>query len=98
MKKVPPFKLTMLPLSNEAASLPKFKWADAEVGTRHRLGGEPDFLQQSDIPCCPSCNEKMSFYAQLDSINDDLCIGDCGMIYVYVCFECVETKSIIQLY
>ena len=28
----------------------------------------------------------MTYYAQLDSINDEFCIADCGMIYVFVCF------------
>ena len=38
----------------------------------------------------------MTFYAQLDSINDDFCLADCGMIFVFVCFECFETKSVLQ--
>ena len=38
----------------------------------------------------------MTFYGQLDSINDEICLADCGMIYVFVCFDCFETKSIFQ--
>ncbi|CAN7721300.1 hypothetical protein LJR290_006098 [Variovorax sp. LjRoot290] len=38
----------------------------------------------------------MTFYAQLDSINDEVVLADCGMIYVFVCFDCFETKSILQ--
>jgi hypothetical protein len=38
----------------------------------------------------------MTFYGQLDSINDDIALGDCGMIYVFVCFDCFETKSLLQ--
>lgn len=38
----------------------------------------------------------MSFYGQLDSVNDDYVLGDCGIIYVFVCFDCLETKSVLQ--
>ncbi len=38
----------------------------------------------------------MDFYGQLDSIGDKYCLADCGMIYVFVCFGCYETKSIFQ--
>jgi hypothetical protein len=58
--KIPPFRLPE-PLSPEAAELPKFKWAGKdpdgrEIGTRHKLGGEPDFLQASSrTPLCTDC-------------------------------------------
>jgi hypothetical protein len=38
----------------------------------------------------------MTFYGQLDSINDDICIADCGMVYVFICFECYKSIAIIQ--
>ena len=41
MKNIPPFKLVPEPLNEEAKNLPKFKWADDEIGTRHQLGGKP---------------------------------------------------------
>jgi len=98
MKNIPPFKLVPEPLNEEAKKLPKFKWAGDEIGTRHQLGGTPQFIQQEDFPFCPECEDQMTFYGQLDSINDDYCIADCGMIYVFVCLDCNETKSIIQSY
>ncbi|MFC1855548.1 hypothetical protein ACFL2A_03275 [Thermodesulfobacteriota bacterium] len=103
MKKIPPFKLVAEPLDEEAKKLSGFKWAgtDSEgnvVGTRHKLGGSPQYIQQNEIPKCPDCREEMTFYGQLDSINDDYCLADCGIIYVFVCFDCFETKSIIQSY
>jgi len=98
MKKIPPFKIVINPLNEEAASLPKFKWAPEEIGNRHQLGGEPQFLQEKNRPDCQCCNKEMSFYAQLDSINDEFVIADCGMIYIFVCFDCNETKSFIQSY
>jgi len=38
----------------------------------------------------------MTFYAQLDSINDDIMIADVAMIYVFVCFDCNEVKAQID--
>jgi hypothetical protein len=95
MKTIPPFKLVAQPLNDEAASLPPFKWAGGEVGKRHRLGGEPQFLRKPEIPEC-SCRKPMTFYGQLDSINDEFVLADCGIIYVFVCFDCFETKSVLQ--
>jgi hypothetical protein len=96
MKKIPPFRLKAEPLNEEAANLPKFEWAEADVGTRHKLGGEPDFIQRESWPKCPDCAEQMTFYAQLDSINDAFCIADVGMIFVFVCFDCYSVQTLIQ--
>jgi len=95
MKTIPPFKLVPEPLTDEAANLQPFKWAGGDIGRRHRLGGSPDFVHCGNVPAC-SCSKPMTFYAQLDSINDDFCLADCGMIFVFVCFECFETKSVLQ--
>ncbi len=98
IKAIPPFKLVPSPLNRDAESLPKFKWAANNIGTRHQLGGDPEYIQSIEWPTCPSCNEKMNFYAQLDSINDDFQIADCGMIYVFFCFDCNESISLVQSY
>ena len=95
MRAIPPFKLVPEPLNDDAANLPPFKWADEQIGKRHQLGGTPQFIQGSDFPTC-SCRRKMTFYGQLDSINDEFVLADCGMIYVFVCFDCLETTSILQ--
>ena len=95
MRSIPPFKLLPVPLNSDAESLPKYQWAPDEIGTRHQLGGAPSFLQGKISPKC-SCGEEMTFYAQLDSINDEINLADCGLIYVFVCFDCFETKSILQ--
>lgn len=97
MREIPPFKLIPEPLNDEAAALPAFHWAGDEIGHRHRLGGAPDFIQGDEVPQC-SCGKRMSFYAQLDSINDEFIIGDCGMVYVFICFECLEARAILQSY
>lgn len=98
MKSIPPFALVPKALNENAKNLPTFKYAGDQIGTRHRLGGNPDFLQDTDWPSCPDCGEKMIFYAQLDSINDEFCLADCGMIYVFVCLECNTVESFMQSY
>jgi uncharacterized protein YwqG len=95
MREIPPFRLVPKPLNDDAANLPTFKWAGDDIGHRHQIGGKPTFIQSPEIPRC-SCEKAMTFYAQLDSINDEFVLADCGMIYVFVCFGCFETKSILQ--
>jgi hypothetical protein len=98
LREIPPFRLVPEPLNDEAAALPGFKWAEPEIGTRHRLGGRPDAIQSLEYPKCPECGEEMNFYGQLDSINDEFVLGDVGMVYVFVCFYCQEAHAIIQSY
>jgi hypothetical protein len=96
MRKVPAFRLVAEPLTDEAAHLLPFKWAEPEVGKRHRLGGEAAFVAFEDYPLCHQCGEVMSFYGQLDSINDDYVLADAGLILVFVCFDCFESISFIR--
>ena len=96
MKSIPPFRLILEPLSDEAKAMPKFRWAPPEVGTRNQIGGAPAFIQSTEHPCCPQCHQAMTFFAQLDSISDEVCLADCGLVYVFVCFDCYETASFIQ--
>lgn len=96
MRPIPPFKLSLIPINEEAEKLQKFQWAGDNVGDRNKLGGTPDFLQGEEYPTCDSCRKRMDFYGQLDSLSDEFIVADCGMIYVFICFECIETKSIIQ--
>ncbi len=98
MKRIPPFQLIPEPLNEEAARMPPFKLAPKPMGTRHQLGGKPDFIQNPFWPHCRSGHGKMTFYAQLDLINDDVCIADCGMIYVFICFKCSDTHSFVQYF
>ena len=96
MKEIPQFKLRPEPQTDAARELKPFKWADKDVGTRHQLGGAPTFIQQAAWPSCREGHGRMTFYGQLDSINDDIDLADCGMIYVFVCFDCFETTSFVQ--
>lgn len=93
--KIPEIKLKPIPETEEAKRVLGYKWNN-EAGTHHKLGGTPDWLQSEDIPLCPDCHKPMSFYGQLDSIGDEFDLADCGMIYVFVCFDCFTTQSILQ--
>ena len=97
MKQIPPFRLVAEPLSDAARNLPQFNWAADGIGARHRLGGEPEPpIESRHWPLCPECNGRMSFYGQLDSLNDEFCIADVGRICVFLCFDCNEVKATIE--
>jgi hypothetical protein len=81
------------------------------LGLRTKLGGEPDWIQDFDVPACPQCDKDMTFVAQIDSIEHDsqlnplrrpavskkdYMFGDVGMIYVFFCFNCLTTQSVFQ--
>lgn len=82
------------------------------LGIRSKLGGKPDWVQRPEVPICPECEQAMSFVAQIDSMEHDephnphavgcmsgkqeYLFGDVGMIYVFLCFGCTETKSVVQ--
>jgi hypothetical protein len=98
---LPEFKLTANPTDQAARELQFNSWSDPEIGTRHKLGGKPDFIQSATWPKCKSCHDDMSFYCQVDSLNDsngEYDIGDCGMIYTFFCFDCNQAESIVQSY
>jgi hypothetical protein len=92
-RRVPPFRLDAHPLTPEAEAAAAFDWASPEVGTRHRIGGEPDGVAESEYPRCRSCGHPMTFYGQLDSIGDDFVLADAGVVHVFVCFDCFEAAA-----
>ncbi|MCP4347226.1 MAG: DUF1963 domain-containing protein [Desulfobacterales bacterium] len=101
-KKIPEIKIQLKPESAEARNMLGFKWAgeDADgqpIGLRHKFGGDPYWLQGDETPKC-ECGVEMTLYAQLDSLGDDVCIADCGMIYVFICLDCLDVKSVLQSY
>jgi hypothetical protein len=95
-RQIPEIPLSPEPQTPEAQEVIGFKWAAEGVGRRHKLGGVPDWLQAPDIPVCPECQVTMTFYGQLDSLGGSFCLADVGMIYVFVCFDCFTTKSVLQ--
>lgn len=68
------------------------------IGNRNKIGGIPDWIQEDETPVCPSCGELMTFYGQLDSIDPEHAIDDCGMIYVFICLHCSKSTTILQSY
>jgi hypothetical protein len=95
MKTIPALRLVTA--THESLQPSGFKWAAGDVGKRHQLGGSPARpISDGDWPRCPDCSERMTFYGQLDSINDEFCIADAGLVYVFVCFDCNEAKAIIE--
>jgi hypothetical protein len=96
----PEIPMILKPVTEEAKEEAKavvgFKWAKAPIGKRNKLGGAPDWLQAAATPDCPGCNDAMTFYGQLDSVGDDMCLADVGMIYVFICLGCFEAKNIFQ--
>ena len=66
------------------------------IGRRHKIGGEPEFIQSESWPKCPACGERMTFYAQLDSIGDEFMIADCGLLYVFLCYDDYSVVGEVQ--
>ena len=93
--KIPAVPLLPAPDTPESQAIVGFKWAGRPMGARHRIGGDPEWIQDPDVPAC-ACTRPMSFYAQIDSLGDAVCIGDCGMLYVFICWDCLTTKSVLQ--
>lgn len=98
-KVLPEFKLVPEPQDEPAKSLTFNEWSPDFVGNRNKIGGIADYIQKMTTPKCKSCGEDMSFYGQLDSLNDcsgEFDIADCGMIYVFFCFDCNDAQAIVQ--
>jgi hypothetical protein len=93
--KIPAIPLVLQPTSEEDKALIGFEWAGEPIGQRHRIGGQPDWIQRDATPTC-TCGKEMTFYAQIDSLGDEICLADCGLIYVFVCFDCFSTQSVLQ--
>lgn len=95
--KVPEYKLILEPLTEEAKKKRCFsQWSPKELGQRFKIGGDPKFIQNEEWPICNECARKMVFYAQLDAVGNEYDLADMGLIYVFVCFDCFTTRSILQ--
>lgn len=98
-RQLPPFRLVLQPLTDEAeALLVRPSYVDPVVGTRHRLGGAPDLPTDVEWPVCPQGDGPMSFYAQLDGLPSvtDFDLGDAGLIFVFVCLDCLEVHALLH--
>lgn len=94
--RIPEIPLVPNPQTADAKRAVGFEWSELKAGYRHQLGGEPDWVQDPDVPICKSSGEVMTFYGQFDSIGDDYILADVGLIYVFVCFGCFTTEAVLQ--
>lgn len=94
---IPEISLVMFPRTPEARAVVGFEWND-DAGRGHKLGGRPNWIQFDETPVCDCAKAMttMTFYGQLDCIGDRMSLGDCGMIYVFVCQECLTPKAVLQ--
>ncbi|MDN5202282.1 hypothetical protein QQ008_12930 [Fulvivirgaceae bacterium BMA10] len=93
--KIPKIRLVPETETEEAKKAVGYEWNDV-AGTRHQLGGGvSDGISESEYPDCQGCNEKMTFYTQIDSIGDDYDLADCMVIHNFVCFDCFTVKAIL---
>lgn len=95
MKTIPEYRLELRNMDGSPVTTKRFKWASPEIGNRSKIGGNPDPLC-GERPGCPSCKKEMSFYAQIDSLDDANVIGDCGMLFVFFCFDCGQVETIVR--
>jgi len=90
---IPRIDLAPTPQTPEAAAAIGFQSAPPWAGRRHRIGGTPTGMRAADYPVCRSCQAQMSFYGQLDSVGDQVCIADCFAVAVFICFDCFTTEA-----
>ncbi len=71
--------------------------ASSAAASNFKLGGHPDWIQgPQDVVCC---NKRSTFYGQLDSrIGGDFNVADAGMIYVFICDDCLTSRGVVQFY
>jgi hypothetical protein len=109
---LPPFKVTLTRLKADEPAFKKGKKHYEAQGQRTKLGGKPDWVQGNETPECPECSAKMSFVAQIDSIEHDWdtnphavdatsddqkwMFGDVGMLYLFFCFDCSAPQAVFQ--
>lgn len=65
-----------------------------EVESLHKIGGEPDWIQDDETPEC--CGQRAVFYGQLGSLDKKHDLIDNGLIYVFLCRKCHKSHSIFQ--
>jgi hypothetical protein len=92
---IPEIRLVMAPESPQAQRVIGFKWSSG-TGLDHKLGGSPVWIQGDETPECSHCGKRMTFYGQLDCIGDEISLGDCGMIYVFYCRNCLVASAVLQ--
>lgn len=93
---IPEIPLLMSPKSSNAKAIVSGSFGHQQAGDKHKLGGDPDWIQGDETPECSECCEPMEFYGQFDHLGDIESLKDFGMIYVFLCRECYTTESVLQ--
>ena len=60
----------------------------------HKIGGEPDWIQDDETPEC--CGQTAIFYGQLGSLGGKYDLIDNGLIYVFICRKCLNAHAVFQ--
>jgi hypothetical protein len=117
MDELPEFRVTLTRLNDgetaypQGAEIPHYEYQ----GQRSKFGGTPDHIQgESPNPECPQCSQRMTFVAQIDSVEHDWpsnphavdalsddrkwMFCDVGMIYVFYCFDCLHPLATSEFY
>lgn len=61
---------------------------------RHKIGGEPDWIQDDETPEC--CGQPAMFYGQLGSLGGKYDLIDNGIVYVFICRKCLRAHAVFQ--
>jgi hypothetical protein len=93
---LPEIPLVLNPAASSEASL---AWSIVQSGDyRHKVGGEPDWIQGEETPECEDCQEPMVFFGQLDHLGDVEPLQDGGRIFVFYCSDCRQAAAVLQYY
>ncbi len=92
---IPEIPLLLAPNTPLEKALVKGAGREA-AGDRHKIGGDPDWIQADETPDCGECGEPMEFYGQLDHLGAVEGLVDAGMIYVFLCRECYMVVAVLQ--
>ncbi len=73
MKSLPEFRVSLTRLSKGETAYPTGPGVSRyeHLGTRTKLGGVPDWIQNDEVPVCEGCEKPMVFVAQIDSVEND---------------------------
>ncbi len=92
LEPIPEIPLKLAPETSKAKAIVEGSHGYAAAGDEHKIGGQPDWLQNDETP---ECTEPMDFYAQLDHLGSLEGLHD-GRIYVFVCRECYTIEALLQ--
>ncbi|XZE42936.1 hypothetical protein SH467x_002476 [Pirellulaceae bacterium SH467] len=67
------------------------------TSNRSKLGGRAEWIHEPRVPVC--CGRFATCYAQIDTnLGPKFCIADAGVLYVFVCDQCLATFTELQFY